>query len=1211
MKQFHNLYQLSKTLRFELVPQCNTESLVTEIINADKNKADAYKKVKLFLDDLHKDVIAEALENFQLSENDLIAAYEVFGNKAKKENFENYQEKLYTAVKNHTESIYRKKGLFEGKKVIALLKEKLQSDENAMCLLNEFDRFTTYFVGHNQNRENMYTEQIPNRLITDNLPKYYQNIHIYEKIRDKLTDELRQLNQDFQVDADQLFSTNDFNNRLTQAGIDSYNEVIGGRSEKEGQKTKGLNEYINEYNMSHKTEKLPKFKQLYKQILSDSDSNSFKYSEISSIEELSQEIDDYYSELNQNVLRAKVLFQLFQGFTSENYDLSKIYIAVPYVNSVSHFVFGPWDYIKLAMMDKFSEDKTMEKTIELLENQTGKKLKKKRFISLEMIRQALSEDDFFKLTEYFAQMKATKKNRDPKNSDEQKRDLNLFESINAAYAKYSQNKEDISTIKELLDAVKDLQNFVRVFICDDTIETDATFYNVLNEQYDYLRKIISLYNRVRNFATKKPYSLEKFKLNFNCPTLLNGWDLNKEKDNLSILLRKDGIYYLGIVNSKHKKETFETLEQKSPETEKNCCEKYEKMDYKLLPGANKMLPKVFFSRKGIEKFHPSEELLEKYENGCHKKGDSFDINFCHELIDFFKSSINKHEDWRKFNFHFSSTESYEDISEFYKEIAAQGYKLTFRSVAADSIHKLVREGKLYLFKIYNKDFSKYSHGTPNLHTLYWRALFDEDNLKNVVYKLNGEAEIFFRKKSIEKDKIIKHKANEKIPQRRDENKFSVFDFDLIKDRRFTADKFQFHVPITLNFQAEGKRKINDLVKEYIKNSDDISIIGIDRGERNLLYYSLIDSKGNIKEQGSLNVIGEKFKTDYHYLLDEREKERAMAREEWQEIGKIKDLKSGYLSQVIHKITELMIQHNAIVVLENLNSGFKNSRKKIEKQVYQKFERMLIEKLNYLVIKSKKEKTEEGGILNAYQLTDQFESFEKLKSQSGFLFYIPPWNTSNIDPTTGFVKFFRTVYQNIEKTKEFIEKFKDIRYNERDDYFEFEVDDCEKFVDKSDKKNKSGSKAELNKKDWIVCTYGDRIVREKTDKQWINKEKYNITSEFRKLLEQYQIRQDHIKEDIANITEANFFKRFLQLFGYTVQLRNSNDKDDYILSPVKNKDGEFFDSRKSDRSLLPIDADANGAYNIARKGLMVIEKIKNDQKITISEKEWLNFAQRNN
>ena len=51
--------------------------------------------------------------------------------------------------------------------------------------------------------------------------------------------------------------------------------------------------------------------------------------------------------------------------------------------------------------------------------------------------------------------------------------------------------------------------------------------------------------------------------------------------------------------------------------------------------------------------------------------------------------------------------------------------------------------------------------------------------------------------------------------------------------------------------------------------------------------------------------------------------------------------------------------------------------------------------------------------------------------------------------------------------------------------------------------------------------------------------------------------------------------------------------------------------------LPIDADANGAYNIARKGLMLINQIKetsdedilnNKVKFNITNKEWLKFAQ---
>ena len=55
--------------------------------------------------------------------------------------------------------------------------------------------------------------------------------------------------------------------------------------------------------------------------------------------------------------------------------------------------------------------------------------------------------------------------------------------------------------------------------------------------------------------------------------------------------------------------------------------------------------------------------------------------------------------------------------------------------------------------------------------------------------------------------------------------------------------------------------------------------------------------------------------------------------------------------------------------------------------------------------------------------------------------------------------------------------------------------------------------------------------------------------------------------------------------------------------------EFFDSRKGEAS-LPLDADANGAYNIARKGLMVMDQIKSEKKPEISNEVWLNFAQKN-
>jgi CRISPR-associated protein Cpf1 len=71
--------------------------------------------------------------------------------------------------------------------------------------------------------------------------------------------------------------------------------------------------------------------------------------------------------------------------------------------------------------------------------------------------------------------------------------------------------------------------------------------------------------------------------------------------------------------------------------------------------------------------------------------------------------------------------------------------------------------------------------------------------------------------------------------------------------------------------------------------------------------------------------------------------------------------------------DLAIEHNAFIVLENLNSGFMNSRKKIEKQVYQKLELALAKKLNFVVDKSVKS----GDIMsveNALQLTPPVNNF---------------------------------------------------------------------------------------------------------------------------------------------------------------------------------------------------------------------------------------------
>ena len=97
---------------------------------------------------------------------------------------------------------------------------------------------------------------------------------------------------------------------------------------------------------------------------------------------------------------------------------------------------------------------------------------------------------------------------------------------------------------------------------------------------------------------------------------------------------------------------------------------------------------------------------------------------------------------------------------------------------------------------------------------------------------------------------------------------------------------------------------------------------------------------------------------------------------------------------------------------------------------------------------------------------------------------------------------------------------------------------------------------------------------------------------------------------SNVKEPSL----LPLLKLALQLRNSFIKSDidYILSPVADRNGRFYDSSKCGPS-LPNNADANGAFNIARKGLMLVNRILNtpiNEKLSlaISNEDWLKYAQ---
>ena len=1133
------------------------------------------------------------------------------------------------------------------------------SQDEAKVLVKEFWGFTTYFVGFFDNRKNMYTSEekstgIAYRLVNENLPKFIDNMEAFKKAiaKPEIQANMEELYSNFaeylNVESIQeMFQLDYYDMLLTQKQIDVYNAIIGGKTDEEHDvKIKGINEYINLYNQQHKDEKLPKLKALFKQILSDRNAISWLPEEFNSDQEVLDAIKDCYERLSENVLGDKVLKSLLCSLS--DYNLNGIFVRNDLqLTDISQKMFGNWSVIQNAIMQNIKNvapARKRKESEEDYEKRISDIFKKADSFSIQYINDCLNEMDdnnLHAVEGYFATLGAV-------NTPTMQRE-NLFALIQNAYTDISdlldtpylenknlaQDKTNVAKVKALLDAIKSLQHFVKPLLgMGDESDKDERFYGELASLWTELDTVTPLYNMIRNYMTRKPYSEKKIKLNFENPQLLGGWDANKEKDYATFILCRNGMYYLAIMNKDSKK-----LLGKTMPSDGEC---YEKMVYKFFKDVTTMIPKCSTQLKDVQayfKVNTDDFVLNSkaFNKPLTITKEVFDLNnvlygkfkkfqkgylsatgdtagYTHAVnvwIKFCMDFLNSYESTCMYDFTSLKSESYLSLDAFYQDANLLLYKLSFTNVSVSFIDKLVDEGKMYLFQIYNKDFSDYSKGTPNMHTLYWKALFDERNLADVVYKLNGQAEMFYRKKSIDYTHPT-HPANHPIQNKNKDNKKkeSVFEYDLVKDRRYTVDKFLFHVPITMNFKSVGSENINQQVREYLQQADDTHIIGIDRGERHLLYIVVIDMQGNIKEQFTLNEIvneynGNTYRTNYHDLLDTREEERLTARQSWQIIENIKELKEGYLSQVVHKITQLMVKYHAVVVLEDLNKGFMRGRQKVEKQVYQKFEKMLIDKLNYLVDK-KADATQSGGLLNAYQLTSKFDSFQKLGKQSGFLFYIPAWNTSKIDPVTGFVNLLDTRYQNTEKAKAFFSKFDAIRYNADKDWFEFNLD-----------YDKFGTKAEGTRTKWTLCTRGSRILtfrNSANNSQWDN-QKVDLTREMKSLFEHYHIKiGGNLKEEICSQTDKVFFTGLLHILKLTLQLRNSktNSNEDYILSPIADENGVFYDSR-SCGDTLPENADANGAYNIARKGLMLIDQIKQAKdlanfKYDISNKAWLNFAQ---
>lgn len=1283
MKTFEELtglYSLSKTLRFELKPIGRTLEHIESkgLIAQDEQRAEEYKKVKDIIDRYHKAFIKMCLSDCKLKLKstgalDALEDYVSFASISKRTEAE---DKSFVKVKENLRkqivAAFKSGGSYGDLFKKELIQQHLPNfltDAEEKRMVENFSKFTTYFTGFHENRKNMYSDEekstaISYRIIHENLPMFLDNMKSFAKIAESpVAEHFADIECAFGeylnvVNVADMFRLDYFTEVLTQEQVEVYNSIIGGRTEENGTKIQGINEYVNLYNQQHKDARLPLLKPLYKMILSDRVAVSWLPDEFASDAEMLQAINET-CQLLDDVLVGNDEGSLRNLLSHiDEYDTAHIYIANDLgLTDISQQIFGQYDVyttaVKAELRSQTSPTSKEKSEPELYEERINKLFKTAKSFSIDYLNSFVEPGKTIQT--YYAGAGAYDRDGEQR--------TNLFTQIEMAriaaadilagkHSNLNQSVEDTTLIKNLLDAYKSLQHFIKPLLGNgDETDKDNEFDARLRAVWSALDIITPLYNKVRNWLTRKPYSTEKIKLNFeNKGDLLGGWvDSKTEKSDNGTqyggyLFRKSNQigeydYFLGI-----------SADKKLFRSDSNVVYKtgmYERLDYYQVKGQT-----IFGSSYEGNYEQDSKTLLAMMDDAIARyamdnalsplEGEKIptylkrlrnaDMDSYHKLVN--DESVQIH--YNNMRTHILQTlaklyrveaaiqlSKREDLSidELFDAISSLPAKsFSFFPVSDESVDfACMRENApLFLFKISNKDLSfaetysqglRKGRGTDNLHTMYFKALL---SMVQGVYDI-GTGEVFYRRqtKNLSQTTTV-HPAHRPIKNKNTNNakKDSTFDYDLIKDRRYTIDKFQFHLSIVMNYDKPKKYDVNAAVHDIIRHHGIEHVIGIDRGERHLLYLSLIDLKGNIVKQMTLNDIvneyrGNTYVTNYKDLLANREGDRTEARRNWQKIENIKELKEGYLSQVVHVIAKMMVEYKAIVVLEDLNMGFMRGRQKIERNVYEQFEKKLIDKLNYYVDKQANA-DQVTGLLHALQLAGKFESFRKLGKQSGCLFYIPAWNTSKIDPVTGFINMLDTRYENADKARCFFSKFDRINYNAEQDWFEFHLD-----------YSNFGSKADGTRTKWTLCTKGTRVRTFRNPakmNQWDNEEVY-LTSEFKKAFQTAGIDiHGNLKEAICALTDKKHLEPLMHLMKLLLQMRNSvtNTEIDYLLSPVADESGNFYDSRTCAEN-LPKDADANGAYNIARKGLWAIRRIQETQdgerpSLAITNKEWLQFAQ---
>ena len=1126
----------AKTMKFDFIP---TERSAMTIKNKslDSESLERYNhltELKDATDIVFKEFIEKELKelknNIEFPINELINALININEENDKKDSNNvikYQKICFEKTAN------------QFKKYVGSYKKIFERVCNINLQLKEL--YTTgYYAYVFKSRDLMFAtgkNSIAYRIFNDNIKIFVNNLIKYNKFIQKT--EYITFFQD-----ENLNKFDYLQNCIIQSDIDKYNNYIG-------QLNKEFNEFCQKNKLGYK-----KFEFLNKQILGNSE-YSLGFDTIKNFEECDYIVRDEIQKFKSNIPLIVETINLIVN------NLDSVFIKKKSLVSFVH-------KIKFDIESKKDITEIIKLYAKTMNGDSKNEFLKKDYFSINELKKLFYDFDITNLL-YFDYSKT----------------LSLIDMYNAE--KYFDSETYKINLQLVLNHFNNIYNQFKLFNNEFVTNNIYNNLDIINNNY---KLFTEQYNKIRNFINKSNKSYEQYKIDFKVSSFGEGF--TKDLAKKTFVLKDKNDIYLGCQISTYKID-FEN--NKSNE----CFERYYKDNFKM-QNLKKLIPMKegsecfehfknsnedfeFNSKKFIKPLIISKELFEKYN----KKDKKAYV----DIIVAFFSNYKGFEDinWKEF---IGEAEQYKSLKEIDKKVEEQTIKLNKEFVSKDYIYQLEKEEHIILGKIYCKDFSDKSKGIKNRDALILLNAFSDEGIKNGIYNI-CTFNLFKRPISSSIEQVI-HKQGSIIVDKKDRNgnhipneiykniythynnsvhlnveakelidnglvKIKQAYYDIVKDKRFAKDSYKVHIAVSIN-------KIKNPNANGYKNINKDIICSIDRGERNLLSYTIKNYKTNeILAQNVLNTINN---INYSELLKDKEKTIRNQKKTWQTIDSIKNIKKAYCGDAAKHITDLCKKYNCMLAIENLDMDFVRKRQKIEKNVYQTFENMLFNMLECNIDKN-----------DIFNVKQYLSMNDKKQVVDGIVITVNPSYTSAIDINTGFISNFRfNKYNKINEKKEFFNKFDEISFNGKYYVFKF---DYNKFKD---------TNVKMNNGNFTLTSEGERIVKSKVNNHF-NIDKINLTDKINEIFKDYS--KTNLKEIIQNNSEV--CKQLFDMFKIICQLRNSDNNNDYIYSPAIDKNGNHYDTRNIG---LYYNADLSASENIGMKAYLKMSNPK------LTTTDYLNY-----